>query len=160
MDRFPITDPDAATRLDERLRAWARTAIDDGHAVTIDHHDGADPAGHYHWLVRLRGEEKDVITAWVSLRQRSVHVETEVVPAPETGEEALYRYALVRNADLRSVHLAIGPESALYLVTVLPLAELTLERLDELMAAIVVYVDELYPTMMTLGFPWYRRRRR
>ena len=160
MDRFPIADADAAARLDERLGEWARAAVAEGHAVTIDHHDGADPAGHYHWLVRLRGDEKDVITVWISLRQRSVHVETEVVPAPEAGEEALYRFALVRNADLRSVHLAIGPESAIYLVTVLALAEVTLERLDELMAAVVVYVDELYPTMMTLGFPWYRRRRR
>ena len=160
MDRFPITDADAATRLDERLRAWARTFTEEGHVVTIDHHPAADPTGHYHWLVRLRGEEKDVITVWVSLRQRSVHLETEVVPAPEMGEEALYRYALVRNADLRSVHLAIGPESALYLVTALPLGELTHERLDEVMAAVVIYVDELYPTMMTLGFPWYRRRRR
>jgi len=160
VERFPIADADAVTRLDERLGEWARTWTGEGHAVAIDHHAEADPKGHYHWLVRLRGEEKDVVTVWVSLRQRSVHVETEVVPAPETGEEALYRYALVRNADLRSVHLAIGPESAVYLVTALPLAELTLERLDEIMAAVLIYVDELYPTMMTMGFVWYRRRRR
>ena len=160
MERFPIADADAATRLDERLGEWARAWTGEGHAVTIDHHAEADPTGHYHWLVRLHGEEKDVVTVWISLRQRSVHVETEVVPAPEMGEEALYRYALVRNAALRSVHLAIGPESAIYLVTALPLAELTLERLDEIMAAVLIYVDELYPTMMTLGFPWYRRRRR
>ncbi|MHB8334302.1 MAG: YbjN domain-containing protein [Acidimicrobiales bacterium] len=160
MERFPIADADAATRLDERLGEWARAWTGEGHAVAIDHHAEADPAGHFHWLVRLRGEEKDVVTVWISLRQRSVHVETEVIPAPEMGEEALYRYALVRNADLRSVHLAIGPESAIYLVTALPLAELNLDRLDEIMAAVLIYVDELYPTMMTLGFAWYRRRRR
>lgn len=160
MDRFPITDVHAATGLNDVLVSWASAWTSEGHAVAVDHHDGADPRGHYHWLVRLRGEEKDVVTVWISLRQRSVHLETEVVPAPEMGEEALYRYALVRNADLRSVHLAIGPESAIYLVSALPLAEVTPERLDEIMAAVVIYVDELYPTMMTLGFPWFRRRRR
>ena len=66
--------------------------------------------------VRLRGEEKDVITLWLSLRQRTVHVETEVMPAPEENREALYRYLLVKNADLRDLHLAIGPEDGIYLV--------------------------------------------
>ena len=160
MDRFPIADADAVTRLNDLLATWASAWMSDGHVVAIDHHDGADDRGHFHWLVRLRGDEKDFVTVWIALRQRSVHIETEVVPAPEMGEEAIYRFALVRNADLRSVHLAIGPESAIYLVSAMSLAELTLERLDEVMAAIVIYVDELYPTMMTLGFSWYRRRRR
>ncbi len=160
MERFPIADADAAVRLDERLTRWAAGWREGALPVEVDHHADADERGHYHWLVRLHGEEKDVVTVWISLRQRSVHVETEVVPAPEMGEEALYRYALVRNADLRSVHLAIGPESAIYLVTALPLAELTVERLDEIMAAVQIYVDELYPTMRTLGVAWYRRRRR
>ncbi len=160
MDRFPIADADAAARLNDRLSQWAGAWTAEGQAVEIDHHDGPDSRGHVHWLVRLRGEEKDVITVWISLRQRSVHVETEVVPAPEIGHEALYRYALVRNAELRGVHLAIGPEAALYLVATVPEAELTEERLDEVMAAVATYVDELYPTMMTMGFAWYRRRRR
>ena len=160
MDRFPIANADAAPRLGERLASWASTWRDGGASVEVDHVAAADARGHYHWLVRLRGEEKDVITVWLALRQRSVHVETEVVPAPETGHETLYRYCLVRNADLRGVHLAIGPESAIYLVTTVPVDELTESRLDELMAAIVIYVDELYPTMMAMGFAWYRRRRR
>ncbi len=159
MDRFPIADADAASRLGERLASWA-ALWRVGAPVEVDHVADADARGHFHWLVRLRGEEKDVVTVWVALRQRSVHVETEVVPAPEIGREALYRYCLVRNADLRGVHLAIGPESALYLVTTMPVDELTEARLDELMAAIVTYVDELYPTMMTMGFAWYRRRAR
>ena len=43
------------------------------------------------WFVRLRGEEKDVFTIWFTLRQRTLHYETYVMPAPEENHEALLR---------------------------------------------------------------------
>jgi hypothetical protein len=98
---------------------------------------------------------------WLSLRQRTVHVETELMPAPEENHEELYRYSLVKNAELRLVHLAIGPEDGIFLMTDIPVGEVTLERLDELVGAIVTYVDEIFPTAMTMGYgSLYRRRRK
>ena len=47
---------------------------------TIKHRREPDDRGHFHWLIRLRGEEKGAITLWLSLRQRTVHVESEVSP--------------------------------------------------------------------------------
>ena len=126
----------------------------------IEHQPLPDDRGHYHWLVRLKGEERDVITLWLSLRQRTVYVETEVMSAPEENLEALYRYLLVRNAELRELHLAIGPEQGIYLVTQIPINEVTVERLDELVGATITYVDEIFPTVMTLGLPALYRRRR
>jgi hypothetical protein len=109
----------------------------------------------------LKGEEKDVITLWLSLRQRSVHVETEVIPAPEESRELLYRYLLVKNAELRELHLAIGPEDGIYLMAEIPVGEMTRERLDEVVGATLVYVEEIYPTAMSMGLPsLYRRRRK
>ena len=86
----PIGDEDAVLRLDETVarvgdpvarprsprRGRARAAPDD--------------RGHYHWMIRLRGEEKDVIALWLTLRQRTVHVETQLMPAPEENRETLY----------------------------------------------------------------------
>lgn len=72
----------------------------------------ADERGHWRWLVRLRGDEKDVVATWLTLRQRTVHVETEVTPAPQENHEALYRYLLIKNAELHGVHLALGWGSA------------------------------------------------
>ena len=111
-------------------------------------------------MIRLRGEEKDVITLWLSLRQRTVHVETEVTPAPEENREQLYRFMLVKNAELRELHLAIGPEDGIYLVAQIPILELTTERLDEVVGATLIYVDEIYPTAMAMGLPSLYRRRR
>jgi hypothetical protein len=111
-------------------------------------------------LIRLKGEEKDVITLWLSLRQRTVFAETELMPAPDEHREELYRYLMVKNHELRELHLAIGPEEGIYLVTQIPVAELTIDRMDELVGATVHYVDELYPTAMSMGLASVYRRRR
>ncbi|MHB2027834.1 MAG: YbjN domain-containing protein [Acidimicrobiales bacterium] len=157
--RAPIGDADAPRRVNDVLTRWRELWPTSGVIRAIEHQASPDDKGHYHWLVRLKGEEKDVMTLWFSLRQRTLHVECEVTPAPEEQREALFRYLLVRNYELRELHLAIGPEEGVYLVTQLPVSELTIERLDELVGATLVYVDEIFPTAMAMGLgPLYRRR--
>ena len=157
----PLGDAGDADRLDETLRSWAQQWRVSGLVGDVEHRHEPDDRGHFHWLIRLRGEEKSVITIWVSLRQRTAHFETEVMPAPEENREALYRYLLVKNADLYGLHLAIGPEEGIYLVTSVPHGEVSVERLDELVGATVTYVDEIFPTAMSMGLAsLYRRRSR
>jgi hypothetical protein len=46
-------------------------------------------------------------------------------------------------------------------MTQIPINEVDVDRLDELVGATLTYVDEIYPTAMTLGLPaLYRRRPR
>jgi hypothetical protein len=158
--RAPLSDADAAARLNETLREWAAQWHASSFVGEIEHQDQPDDRGHFHWLIRLKGDERDVITLWLSLRQRTVFAETELMPAPEESVEALYRYLLVKNHDLRELHLAIGPEAGIYLVTQVPIHELTIERMDELVGATVTYVDEMFPTVMSMGLPSLYRRRR
>jgi hypothetical protein len=158
--RAPLGDANSARQLDETVSSWAKQ----WHAsalLGVEHQPLADDRGHFHWLIRLKGDEKDVITLWLSLRQRTVHVETEVLPAPEENREMLYRYLLVKNAEIRELHLAIGPEDGIYLMTQIPIGEVTVERLDEVVGATLTYVEEIYPTAMTMGHSsLYRRRRK
>lgn len=160
MTRAPLSDADAASRLNETLREWSALWNASSFVGEIEHQDLPDDKGHFHWLIRLKGEEKDVITLWLSLRQRTVFVETELMPAPEENREELYRYLMVKNHELRELHLAIGPEAGIYLVTQVPIQELTIERLDELVGATVAYVDEIFPTAMTMGLGSVYRRRK
>lgn len=159
MTPAPLSDHGAQDRLDEVLHQWSEQWRANGLRADVEHRAARDEHEHGPWLVRLRGEEKDVITVWLTLRQRSVHVETEVMPAPSEQLEALYRYLLVKNATLRELHLAIGPEEGIYLVTHVPVGDLTLERLDEVLGATLHYVDEIYPTAMALGLASLYRRR-
>jgi hypothetical protein len=160
LTRAPLGDADSARHLDATVNSWAK----EWHAsalLGVEHQELPDDRGHYHWLIRLKGEEKDVITLWLSLRQRTVHVETEVTPAPEENRETLYRYLLNKNAELRELHLAIGPEAGIYLMAQIPILEVTTERLDEVVGATLTYVEEIYPTAMTMGLPsLYRRRKK
>jgi len=41
------------------------------------------------WYVRLRGEEKDNITVWLMLGQRTLRYEAYVMPAPEESVAAV-----------------------------------------------------------------------
>jgi putative sensory transduction regulator len=160
-ERAPVRDDDAPARLAATIDAWAAAWAAEGRAVEVEHRAEPDDRGHHHWLVRLRGDEKDHVTLWLALRQRTVHAETEVTPAPEENREAVYRYLLTRNHDLREVHLALGPEAGVYLVAAIPAGELDAARLDELVGATLTYVDEVYPTAMAMGLPsLYRRRAR
>ena len=158
MTRAPLGAADSPERLDATLREWAR--LWPHSLLGVEHQPLPDDHGHYHWLVRLKGEERPVITIWFSLRQRTVHVETEVMPAPEENLEQLYHFVLAKNAVLREVHLAIGPEDGIYLMAHVPIAEVTVERLDELVGATLTYVDEIFPTIMAMGLPSLYRRRR
>ena len=67
------------------------------------------------WYVRLEGEEKDFITVWFVLGQRTLQYETYVTPAPEENHAAFYEHLLRRNAKLNGVAFSIGVEDAVYL---------------------------------------------
>jgi hypothetical protein len=157
----PIAEKDAAERLDEILHTWSVEWFASGALVAVETTGVADDRGQFRWLLRLVGDEKEFITLWLTLRQRTVHLEAQLMPAPAERIEEVFRYLLTKNAELYGLHLALGPESAIYLVGRVPAGELTAERLDELCGAAVHYVDEIYPTAMTLGLgSIYKRRRR
>ncbi len=157
----PIGGDGAPEALDALVRAWHHQWHQSGYVGEVEHAARPDDKGHYHWMIRLRGEDKDVVALWLTLRQRTVHFESELMPAPEENLEALYRYLLVKNADLHGVHLAIGPEDGIYLVGELALGDVTVERLDEMVGATLHYVDEIFATAMSLGLAsLYRRRPR
>ena len=76
-------------------------------------------SGERRWFVRVRGEQKDVFTIWFHLRQRTLHYETYVMPAPEANHAAFYEHLLRRNLKLFGA-FAIGDEEAIFLVGQLP----------------------------------------
>ena len=111
------------------------------------------------WYLRLRGEEKDVVTVWLTVRQRTLHHETQVMPAPEVNVDATFEYLLRRNAELHQMRFALGPEDAVYLVGEVPVASVTEDELDRIVGSSLQYVDESFPTAMAIGFAGRYRRR-
>lgn len=161
MANAPVADDAEVAAFITLLDGWCEEWRGLGILHSMETLGERDDVGNLRWLVRFRGEEKDFITVWLTLRQRTVHVETQVMPAPEEHVEEVFRFALAKNADLYPLHLALGPEAGLYLVGRFPVAEVSRDLLDTTLGAAVRYADELFPTVMSLGLAsLYRRRRR
>jgi len=68
----PISNEQAPLELSAVINEWQRLWHDDGFVAEVEHAAHCDDKGHYHWMIRLRGEEKNVIALWLTLRQRTV----------------------------------------------------------------------------------------
>ena len=111
------------------------------------------------WYLRLAGEEKDFVTVWLTIRQRTLHHETQVMPAPEVNAAETFEYLLKKNADLYQMRFALGAEDAIYLVGEVPVDAVTDEELDRIVGSSLAYVDAYFPTAMAIGFAGRYRRR-
>ncbi len=156
---MPIADiasPQERAECDAVIGRWAAARLAEGGAVVaVDHQ--ADLG---RWYLRLRGDEKDFVTVWLTIRQRTMHHETQVMPAPEVNTEATFEYLLRRNADLHQMRFALGAEDAVYLVGEIPVSTVTEGELDRIVGSSLAYVDAYFPTAMSIGFAGRYRRRR
>jgi hypothetical protein len=134
-----------AVQIDEWLEqlAVANPAID-----AVDH--GDDDA--YRWYVRLRGDEKEFITIWMTLGQRTLRYEAYVMPAPQENVAKVYEMALRRNQKLVGVHFAIGVEDALFLRGELPVSVVCADEVDRIVGSLYAYAEQSFPAMIRLGF--------
>ena len=156
---MPIADiasPGERARCDAVVEGWAAARLAEGGAVVAV--DRQPELGR--WYLRLRGEEKDFVTVWLTIRQRTMHHEAQVMPAPEVNAEATFEYLLRRNADLHQMRFALGAEDAVYLVGEIPVSAVTEDELDRIVGSSLAYVDEFFPTAMSIGFAGKYRRRR
>lgn len=104
------------------------------------------------WFVRVTGEEKDVFSIWFHLRQRTLHYETYVMPAPEENEQEFYAYLLRRNTDLMGAAFGIGEEEAIFLSGSLPNDAIDEGELDRILGSLYVWVERYFRPALRIGF--------
>ncbi|HEX7097274.1 MAG TPA: YbjN domain-containing protein [Acidimicrobiales bacterium] len=110
------------------------------------------------WFVRLRGEEKDFTTVWLTLGQRTLQYETYVMPAPEENHAQFYEHLLRRNHSLYGAAFSIGDEDAVFLRGQLSLACVDEHELDRILGSLYVYVEQFFRPAMRIGFATRFRR--
>ena len=113
--------------------------------------DRGEP-GEHRWYVRMRGEEKEFTTIWITLGQRTLKYETYVMPAPEENAEQLYEHLLRRNESLVGAHFSIGIEDAIFLRGELPLRRVEEEELDRVIGTVYATVERIFPVIIRIGF--------
>ena len=95
--------------------------------------------------MRLRGEDKDFTTVWLTLGQRTLRYETYVMPAPEENAAELYEQLLRRNEQLVGAHFSIGIEDAVFLRGDLPVGALSEAELDRVIGTLFATVEQTLP---------------
>src|SRR3954452_416775 len=144
----PLTD-DELDALEQRIDAWVGREQRDNPAIAAV--DRGEP-GERRWYVRMRGEQKDTFTIWFTLRQRTLHYETYVMPAPEENHQEFYEHLLRRNLKLYGAAFAIGEEDAVFLVGQLPIDAIDEGELDRILGSLFVYVEQFFGPALHIGF--------
>ena len=104
------------------------------------------------WYVRMRGDEKDTFTLWLTVGQRTLQFETYVMPAPEENHAAFFEHLLRRNLTFDSMAFAIGPEDAIFLTGHLPIGAVDDGELDRILGETYVYVERCFRPAMRIGY--------
>jgi hypothetical protein len=144
-----VHDDGSLALLERRIDEWlASFAAGNPIVAAIDRGEGSE----LRWFVRMRGEEKEFTTVWITLGQRTLRYETYVMPAPEENAAALYENLLRRNIKLVGAHFAIGDEDAVFLRGELPVSALTEPELDRILGSLFAYVEQAFPSLIRIGF--------
>ena len=106
----------------------------------------------FRWFIRVMGEEKDVFSIWLHLRQRTLHYETYVMPAPEENHERFYQYLLKRNSTLMGAAFSIGDEEAIFLAGSLPNEAIDHDELDRILGSLYAWTERYFRPALRIGF--------
>jgi len=152
-----MTDLHAGDRLADlrrRVDAWADGLLAGNPAIAaVDRGTSDDTVlGEPRWYIRMRGDEKDFITVWLTLGQRTLRYETYVLPAPEENAQQVTDLLLRRNDMLVGCHFSIGAEDAIYLRGELPDIAVDESELDRVLGTLYAAVEDNFRPLLRLAF--------
>jgi hypothetical protein len=143
-----VYDDAALDALEADIDGWLGRLRESMPIEAVDRAEGDERR----WYVRLRGEDKDFTTVWLTLGQRTLRYETYVMPAPEENEAALYEHVLRRNDRLVGAHFSIGLEDAVFLRGELANHALTEAELDRAIGTLYATVEQTFRGLLQIGF--------
>jgi hypothetical protein len=144
-----LAGPDELDALEAMIDGWLERERRDNPVVAAV--DRGEP-GERRWYVRLRGEQKDTFTIWFTLRQRTLHYETYVMPAPVANHAQFYEHLLRRNLKLYGAAFAIGEEDAVFLAGQVGVGALDEGELDRILGSIYAWVEQFFRPAMRIGY--------
>lgn len=144
------SSPEELAALAATIEAWLDEQRSTNPIVAAAEAD-PDPAVH-RWFVRVLGEEKDVFSIWFELRQRTLHYETYVMPAPEENHAEFYEHLLRRNTSLMGAAFGIGDEEAVFLAGGLPNHAVDHDELDRILGSLYAWTEQFFKPALRIGF--------
>ncbi len=141
--------PSELAVLERRIDEWlGELSAEHDHIAAVDR--GVDDE--IRWYVRMRGDEKDYTTVWLTLGQRTLQYETYVMPAPEENAAELYEHLLRRNDRLIGAHFSLGAEDAVYLRGDVAVSSVSHDELDRILGTLYAQVEQCFTALLRIGF--------
>jgi hypothetical protein len=142
-------DTEQLADLDRSIDGWlTELAAEHDHILALDRADD----GAVRWYVRMRGDDKEFTTVWLTLGQRTLRYETYVMPAPEENAAELFDHLLRRNDSLVGAHFSIGVEDAVFLRGEMPVAHVSHDELDRALGTLYALVEQCFQALLRIGF--------
>jgi hypothetical protein len=149
-DPAPPASPEQLRSIEALIDDWLAEQVEQNPTVAAVEKDTED--GERRWIARVTGEEKATFSIWFHLRQRSLHVETYMMPAPEERLAEVFEHLLRRNLKLRGFSFAIGAEDGIFLIGEVPVERVDEAELDRLFGSVYTYVEQCFRPAMRIGF--------
>ena len=149
-EELPPASPEQLLAYDELIESWLQVQLRENPTVASVERD--NESGERRWIVRVNGEEKSVFSVWFHLRQRTLHVETYMMPAPEENLAQAYEHLLRRNVKFNGFSFSIGLEDGIFLIGQIPVQWITEPELDRLLGSTYAYVEQCFRPAMRIGF--------
>jgi hypothetical protein len=149
MAQRPLTEDELAA-LEAHIERWLQRQLEENPVVAAVVRD--EESGERRWFVRVTGEQKDVFTIWFHLRQRTLHYETYVMPAPEENHARFFEHLLRRNLKMFGAAFAVGDEDAIFLVGQLPNHAVDDDELDRVLGSLYAWVEQFFRPALRIGF--------
>jgi len=141
-------DADELDAIEANVDSWLAELVDvDDRIVAVDR-----SADERRWYVRMRGDDKEFTTVWLTVGQRTLRYETYVMAAPEENHAELYEHLLRRNDRLVGAHFSIGLEDAVFLRGEMPVSQLSAEELDRILGTLFANVEQCFQGLLRIGF--------
>ncbi len=135
--------------VERRIDDWLGELADEhDHILAVDR--GED--GEIRWYVRMRGDDKEFTTVWLTLGQRTLRYETYVMPAPAENAAELFEHLLRRNDRLVGAHFSIGAEDAVFLRGAVDAADLSKDDVDRILGTLYAHVEQCFRGLLRIGF--------
>jgi hypothetical protein len=112
------------------------------------------------WYVRIPGTARSWIPVEIEAGKRSVKITSHVIIEPEEKVAETYAFLLRRNHAAKGIAFSLdGKEGVICLVARAPVATFDDERLETLIGLMVQETEEVFRSILELGFGSRLRKR-
>lgn len=138
--------------LEKEIERWLDLSLKENPLFASFERDFDEPVGESRWFIRVLGEEKDTFTLRFMLRQRMLHYETYVMPAPDENKELFFENLLIRNRKIVGATFCLGEENAVFLLGAIPASTVEPNELDRILGTLWMTVEQNFKSLLKIGF--------